>query len=72
MFSYWEEEQGACMYQHKCSDGRCVSPLMVCDGQFDCSDFSDEEGCFSGKFISKLESIKTTLTAKSPFAYVIN
>merc|ERR1719427_78555 len=75
MFSYWEEEQGACMYQHKCSDGRCVSPLMVCDGQFDCSDFSDEEGCFSGCHGSSLhvnESSVQLMSANYPHPHFGN
>ncbi|KAM4629850.1 low-density lipoprotein receptor-like [Polymixia lowei] len=31
--------------QHRCSDGRCIPGLRVCDGQGDCQDASDELHC---------------------------
>ena len=38
---------GSCSeYEHRCSDGECISENRVCDGQHDCSDSSDEFNCF--------------------------
>lgn len=28
-----------------CDDGDCVDPAKICDGIFDCKDFSDEQAC---------------------------
>uniref|UniRef100_H2Y859 CUB domain-containing protein n=1 Tax=Ciona savignyi TaxID=51511 RepID=H2Y859_CIOSA len=47
-FEYYLEDIGECRNQHRCGDGRCVSPHKVCNGDFDCSDLSDEINCPSG------------------------
>uniref|UniRef100_H2Y858 Uncharacterized protein n=1 Tax=Ciona savignyi TaxID=51511 RepID=H2Y858_CIOSA len=44
-FEYYLEDIGECRNQHRCGDGRCVSPHKVCNGDFDCSDLSDEINC---------------------------
>ena len=37
---------GLCLApNYRCSDGRCISGLLVCDGEFDCTDGSDEKFC---------------------------
>ena len=33
-------------YEYKCSSYECVDISVVCDGQSDCADNSDEEDCF--------------------------
>ena len=34
--------------QYQCDSGRCISREWRCDGDYDCSDQSDERGC--GKY----------------------
>lgn len=37
--------------QFSCTSGQCVPLDFVCDGDYDCSDRSDEQNC--GEFIQK-------------------
>lgn len=44
--------------EFKCSDVQCVSEKLKCDGNRDCKDGSDEEGCSRGDYIFDKEWCK--------------
>lgn len=39
--------------QFLCSSGRCVAEALLCDGQDDCGDGSDERGCHVNECLSR-------------------
>lgn len=37
--------------EFQCIDGSCIPGVHQCDGEFQCKDFSDENGCATGERI---------------------
>ncbi|CAF1680163.1 unnamed protein product, partial [Adineta ricciae] len=52
MVSFKDEDTSFCQQwvctnnEYKCLSGQCINPAWVCDGSWDCSDASDEQGIF--------------------------
>ncbi|RXG58471.1 Basement membrane-specific heparan sulfate proteoglycan core protein [Armadillidium vulgare] len=38
--------------KHKCSNGRCIPTMWICDGVEDCEDGGDENNCKSAKSLT--------------------
>lgn len=69
-------------HQYQCQTGQCIEPEWVCDGEWDCSDASDEEALVLIKTWSihnaRLEGLKDRTEkcrkryARSPFSKICN
>ncbi|XP_078492260.1 uncharacterized protein LOC100183060 isoform X2 [Ciona intestinalis] len=71
-FEYYIEDIGVCSNQHRCGDGKCVSYHKLCNGDFDCTDLSDEINCPSGcgDQSVRIGSTQSHITSRNyPFPY---
>ncbi|CAF1058675.1 unnamed protein product [Adineta steineri] len=48
--------------QYQCLSGQCIDPEWICDGQFDCSDGTDEQAIFLVNSSTKIDSTVINLT----------
>ena len=50
--NHWDENSSSCQHwicpsdQYQCQTGQCIRLNWLCDGEWDCTDASDEEGVF--------------------------
>ncbi len=41
----------------RCTSGECILPSQICDGHFDCADYTDEIKCGKYCVINSLDSL---------------
>lgn len=51
--------------EFKCFNGACVASDLVCDGNYDCSDSSDELTCDNGRVLFYMLTFKPFIITKN-------